>query len=491
MQDYLYPADQVAGGGITVADLSGDGLYDIVLAHYGQDQLYIGQPDGSFVDETASRWPDIESMSSAATAADVEGDGDLDLYLTNMWGDDHLLLNDGSGHFSDGTAAAGLSGRGRRGMGASFGDMDGDGDLDLFIADYLWCVNVFDASIGLEITECDHDPAELAPQSLWENLGDGRFVDVTDERMPPDTLPYALSHGAAWIDVDGDGDQDIYQFNDYRSEIEWVEPNHLYLNDGTGHFAEAPDRNADRYLASMGLGIADISGDGYPDFLLSDTYKITLLESLGEPDWYESALLRGLELSGEDGRESGWGTELVDLDNDGDLDAPMLFGRVVDTSGEIEEQRQPDAIYIQGEDGSFEQVAEQWGFANTEISRSLAVIDIDGDGWVELIRGALDAPALMYSSRCGAAHWIEVHLRDSGPNPYAIGAAVRVTAGGRERTAWILAGGTSIHTSLQPLARFGLGAAERVDTLAITWPDGGTSIFNDITADQRVTVTRE
>ncbi len=486
-QDWYYPREEVAGAGVTVAELTGDGLYDIVLSHWGEDQLFVAQPGGGYADETAARWPASPARTASVTAVDIEGDGDLDLFICAIDSADTLLINDGSGHFSDGTAAAGLDVRDRRCMGATFGDMDGDGDLDLFAADYLWC------ALDLEDPENYQDCVELPdgvtePQSLWENRGDGTFADVSD-RLPRSVLVESMMHSAAWLDADGDGDLDLYLVNDYRDFIPWATENRLYLNDGSGQFAAAPELNADVRVASMGLGVGDLNGDELPDLLISDEFKITLLESLGGAGWAESALARGLEVDGSIGRTAGWGTALADLDNDGDLDAPMVFGVIYADTLE-ESLDQPDAIYLQGDDGRFVEVGERWGFYNPGQSRSLAVLDVDGDGWLDLLRGALDGPAELYRARCGAESWLTVHLRDGPPNAYGIGAAVRVEAGGRSQIRWVMAGGTSLHTSLQPLAHFGLGASDVVDAVEVRWPDGALSRYEDIAARQEITIRR-
>ena len=492
-QDWMTPDTVVAGAGVTVADLTGDGLLDIVLPHWEQDQLFVARAGGGFDDKTATHWPsEVTSNSATATVADIDGDADLDLYLCNMEGDDHLLINDGSGHFSDGTAAAGLSGRDRRCMGSSFGDMDGDGDLDLFVADYLWCLG--DPETGE--TVCDRDPDTLSPQSLWENQGDGSFVDVS-ERLSRDTLVHSLMHGSVWIDVDLDGDQDLYVLNDSREEIAWVEPNLLYLNDGAGGLTRVEEGSqAELAMASMGLAVGDLNGDEYPDLLISDNYGVVLLESLGLMDWFNGALARGLDVRPtETDRETGWGTLLEDFDNDRDLDTAVVFGVLFPDGESFGAMEQPDALFLQGDDGQFEEIADAWGFSDTHVGRSLGIIDIDGDGWMDFLRSPLNGPAMLHRGRCGAEGWLEVHLRDDAtPNRFGVGARVRLTTGGERQLRWIFAGGTSIHTSLQPQAHFGLGDPETfdaVDTLEILWPDGATSTFTDVTPNQRVTITRE
>ena len=165
--------DPLAAAGMTIIDLTGDGLLDIYLPQIGMDQIYVGQPDGSLVDESSSRLPSLlSSPSNTGTAADVDGDGDQDLFVARKGGDHVLLVNDGSGVFTDGTEAAGLDRQGWPVAGGSFGDMDGDGDLDLFRITFRTC----DSSLA----EIPENPYTDGTQALWENQGDGTFVDVSE-----------------------------------------------------------------------------------------------------------------------------------------------------------------------------------------------------------------------------------------------------------------------------------------------------------------------
>ncbi len=484
------------GGGLTIADLTGDGLYDIFLPQTYQDQLYVGQEDGSLSDESASRLPELDSWSAGATAVDVDGDADLDLYLCNLDGPDYLLINDGSGHFSDGTEASGFGvATPRICTGSSWGDMDGDGDLDAFVLSYRQCE-----------VEGDEERS-TSPGNLWENQGDGTFVDVSD-RLPREVLEASVMRTITWLDLDGDGDQDLYLANDALHGVDCLYGNRVFLNQGDGSFVDGSEgTGVERRMGGMGIGIGDLNGDERPDMLMSDTQNIVLFESYDTLSWVDAALLHGLDLDPEaESRSAGWGTLLSDMDNDGDLDGVMVFGAIPegaelpvgsglgdDDSGQVyyNVQAQPDAVYLQGEDGTFEDVGEAWGLHDNESHRGLATVDLNGDGYLDMVRRVLDGDAKIHYAQCGAGAWIEVMLQQPGMNVYAVGAVVQARAGESRWTRWNLLAGTSLLTSTQPLVHFGLGDVDTLDELTVTWPDGQVSSFTDVSTRQRLAVIRE
>jgi hypothetical protein len=487
-----------AGGGVMIADIDGDGRLDIALPLLTGDRLYMTREEG-LVDETAARWPaGLETGSVALTAADYDGDGDLDLLTSDLGGDSRLLANDGAGHFTDVTEAAGLV-LSRRAMSAAWGDMDGDGDLDLAVAYHESCFEDPD--------RCDFD-LEKDNEVLWENLGDGTFASRS-ERLPSEVLIPSLMHVITWLDVDGDGDQDLYVTNDDR--LQDSEKNHLFFNDGAGNFTSASDDTyANVSMHGMGMALGALNGDGLPDLVMTDTARIVTLESLSEHSWYDGAVSRGLTVDPEnDDRWNGWGVDLVDLDNDGDLDLPMGFGWIGGTNYEpdpgdetpppladddpaYEEdtvEEQPDAIYLQDASGWFTDVAPDWGTDDLSATRATVGVDLDGDGFPELIKAFLDAPARVYRARCDDSAWLTVHLRDDSANTFGVGARVVARSGDLEVVRWVHAGGTGVHTSVQPLAQLGLGDADTVE-VEITWPDGEVSTFKGVDARQVVTVHR-
>jgi hypothetical protein len=476
--------DPLAAGGMTVADLTGDGRMDVYLPHVGADQLFVGQPDGTLADESDVRLAtDGIPSATAAAAVDIEGDGDLDLFVTTSIGENRLLINDGAGNFIDGTTAAGLSEQGWPGAQGVFGDMDADGDLDLFVVTYRNC----DASIAID----PENPWTDTPQALWENQGDGTFIDVS-ERIADHPGIGGRFRAAAWIDVDADQDLDLHIVSDRGFSSDCMLSNLLYRNDD-GSFADAADEMAlGIRMEGMGLGIGDLNEDGTPDFVMSDMQRVWMVESDSTGSWYDSTLVRGLDFDSEArDRWSGWGTELADLDNDGDLDLYVSFGGLSDAPGGfMNPMSQPDMLFLQESSGTFTEVAADWGVDDSASNRAVVTVDINGDGWLDLGRRTINGDAAFSMSRCGDAAWLKVYLEAPEPNPRGVGAVVLVRTGDRTQRRWLTVGGTGLQSSTEIVAHFGLGDAESVDLLEVQWPDGTVSQFTDVGTKRSVVVAR-
>jgi hypothetical protein len=223
---------------------------------------------------------------------------------------------------------------------------------------------------------------------------------------------------------------------------------------------------------------------------VSDTYKIWMMLSI-EGGWYDASAASGVSFDSTDPpRVGAWGDELVDLDNDGDLDLPVVFGVVLDYP-ELANTPSPDktdALWL-NDGGTFTEVASEWGWNDQHSSHGLAVLDIDMDGWLDLVRHPLRGPVQVMRARCGEGHWLQIDLRQDAPNIYAIGAVIDVTAGEQGWRRWVHAGGTSYNGATGPRVHVGLGDVEEVD-LSVRWPDGALDKLTDVPVDRLVTVRR-
>ena len=483
LQDFPDGPDTTLASGLAVDDLNGDGRLDIVLPHAGLPQLFMQQEDGSFVDESATRWADGIDGASAATIIDINGDGHPDVFMCAgpipYSGEpdplsNRLFLNDGTGILSDASADWGLTpDQFRFCYGAAFGDIDGDDDLDLALAINEFC-GTPDPNGGPQ--DCEYILDYPSSKSLW--LQENNTFEDISSRLPKEQTLASFSHVSTLLDIDGDHDLDLYLTNDAKSEISFSNNNVLFLNDGTGSFEFDQDNlfGLNIRIAGMGLGVGDLNSDERPDLLMSGTNNVYLMMSSSE-SWYEASQASGIRLTGNSDRIEGWGTEFADFDNDGDLDAPMMFGALFYTN---DYKRMPDAFFInQGEDG-FQQVAEDLGIADGGMGRGLLAVDLNGDGWLDLLKRELGGELLVYQARCGENAWSKIDLHQDGMNPQAVGARIEVTASGKRQSRWVLGGGTSLSSNGPLTQHLGLGTAEIIDKIRVTWPDGETSTFVDL-----------
>lgn len=470
------------GSGLAIADFTGDGRLDTFVITNMRWGMWKQDADGQFVEVTDSHLP-VDGPSTqiiGVSAADVDGDADLDVFLTRTAADNALLINDGSGVFSVANAS-GIDGSLNKSVASSWGDMDGDGDLDLFVSDYGPNVEDPFAEIG--------DFEVGTPSYLYENAGNGLFIDRS-ERLPPQVHDAFVFMGA-WIDLGGGPLPELLTVHDFG----WARPSQLFWNHNGDLVRDDGSAGWNISFAGMGLGIGDVNNDGEPDFVQSSWRKLSLLESAvssggGNNTWWETSHLKGLapNLEADVFQEFGWGTELVDIDLDGDLDIVIAHGEWTAFNDDLTPEK--DALWIQDDDGQFTDEAAAWKVDDGAIGRGLVVADLNGDGWPDMMKNPLNLPAKMYLSRCGDGSWSKVRLHNTGGNPFAVGAKVQVTVAGRTWTRWITAGSTSMFSGGPPEALFGLDGASTIDHIDVTWPDGATSQVADVSVNHVLDIWR-
>jgi hypothetical protein len=168
----------------------------------------------------------------------------------------------------------------------------------------------------------------------------------------------------------------------------------------------------------------------------------------------------------------------------------VVFGQLLGEPGADNPDEQPDALYINDGTGQLTQVAEDWGFADRGIGRGLLAVDLDRDGWLDLIKRELGGPTLGYRGNCGAASWLTVALRQPGGNSHAAGAVVTIEADGQSQRRWVHLGGTGMSSSGDGTVHFGLASTEQIDSLVVTWPDGEETTLEDVSARQHLQIER-
>jgi hypothetical protein len=458
-------------------------------------RLYRNRGNGTFEDVTARMGLDKVGWASSVCAADYDGDGWIDLFLT-YFGQNVLYRNDAGRRFDDRTARAGLARPGVRwGSGCSFIDHDRDGDLDLFVANYLR----FDLAAAPQPGEGANCvwrgiPVNCGPKGLptdtnlfYRNRGDGTFEDVSEPSgIARVTGRYPMTAVAA--DLDGDAWTDLYVASDSTAAI-------LYRNNRDGTFTDVAVASGAAFneqgnpQAGMGLAAGDIDADGRIDLLkthFADDIP-SLYRNLGRGMFEDVAVLAGL---GVQNRHVEWGAGLPDLDNDGWPDILYVTGNVYP---EVERQlpqypyRGPRIVFRNLGDGRFSDVTAESGSGATTVrsSRGAAFGDYDNDGDVDvLVMNMNEPPSLLRNDYSGKHNWLIVQLTGRPPNTAAIGATVTVTSGKRSQVRTVLSQ-SSYYSHDDLRLHFGLGAAARADRVDVRWPSGTTQSLTDV-ASRRI-----
>jgi hypothetical protein len=497
---------EVVGCGVAFLDYDNDGWLDLLVLSGTRlegppagatNRLYKNNRDGTFTDVTEKAGLTRAGWASAVTVGDYDNDGFDDLFIT-YYGHNVLYHNNGDGTFSDVTEKAGLRQEAiRYGAGCTWVDYDRDGRLDLFVANYLNTTLEKLPKPG-ESSDCRWKgvPVNCGPRGLptgfvqlFHNNGDGTFTDVSQKSgVAKAAGSYPMTAVAA--DYDNDGWPDIYVACD--STASW-----LFRNQHDGTFREEGlERGAalsedGLEQAGMGIGVGDYDLDGNLDIFkthFSDDTNV-LYRNDGKGYYTDFTIRAGI---GVETRYVGWGTGMVDLDNDGHPDLFLVTGSVypeVERALPAYPFRTPRLVFRNLGDGRFEELIEEAGpgVAATHTSRGCAFGDFDNDGDVDvLVMNMNEPPSLLRNDVTGNGHWLKVLLAGVKSNRSAIGARVTARYGGRAQAQEVTAQ-SSFYSVNDRRLHFGLGAATTAD-LTIRWPNGGSETIPGVEADQLVVV---
>ncbi len=534
--EYLYN-----GGGVAVGDVDGDGLADLFFtATQLPNRLYRNLGGFRFEDitEQAGVAGRDSSMTTGATFADVDGDGDLDLYVCQTgkpeWPFDRrnlLYLNDGTGAFTEQAEAWGIASTNYSNQ-ATFFDYDHDGDLDLYLLNHPYN---FKAGNEVILGQTDLDPA--TSDQFFRNDG-SRFTEVSEQAGIRNE---AFGLSATALDYDNDGWLDVYVANDY------VQPDYLYQNEGDGTFTSVgPEALAHTSHFGMGADAADINNDGDLDLIVLDMMaedarrqrllgsvmnyeRFTLQQEVGmgaqvmrnmlqvntgDGDFAEVGQLAGVSTT-----DWSWGPLLADFDLDGFRDLFVANGYRRDVTNldymqftidslrragggrvnvsniyeyldEVPSEPIPNYAYRNRGDLSFEDVSRQWGVAEPSFSNGAAYADLDNDGDLDLIVNDIDAHARLYRNRADVLmperHWLRVAFEGMDGNPFGIGARVTVeTDAGQQVGENVMTRG--FYSSVEPALYFGLGP-DSTATVSVRWLDGTVQRLEGVAANQQLTL---
>jgi hypothetical protein len=557
----------VQGGGVALGDVDGDGLTDLFLAKTeGPSALYRNLGGLRFEEIAATAGVALGDRAvTGAILHDVDGDRDRDLLVNALGGPNALLVNDGTGRFREDTLFPGRASR----LGSTtstLADIDGDGDLDLYTTNYKAYTTLdrlspqdraFDQIVRrrgereFEVVERYRQDYRVIvredlrgvsliqradPDALYLNDGSGRFTPVPmggssrflDEEGQPLAEPREdFGLAARFYDVDGDRDPDLYVANDFE------DPDQFWINDGRGTF-RLITRTAQRTTSNSGMSVdfGDIDRDGWPDLfevdmLSRDTRRLrsqiptqtvlpkqpgviddrpqlqrnTLFLNRGDGTFAQIAELADLDASGW-----SWGTMFLDVDLDGFEDLLVTTGHPWDLMdadaqeklrnrlSDVDWLRQretypslelPNYAFRNRGDLRFEEVSDAWRFnAGPDLSHGIAAGDLDQDGDLDVVINRLGAPALVLRNDAAAPR-VAVELLGRAPNTAGVGATVRVTGGGSgasggggafgPQSREVTAGGLYLSHS-DPLLTFAAGSADSV-MIEVQWRGGARSVI--------------
>ena len=549
------------GSGVALADADGDGLVDLYFCGLETpNRLYRNLGDWRFADITRASGTGCTTQASTGAAfADVDGDGDMDLLVTGIRAGVRLFLNQGGGRFAEGTRQRGLDG-GEGSTSMALGDIDGDGDLDLYVVHYR--NRTFrddpDAEFDVRIEKGEHQLLAYngrpvshpdlqgrfsldsrngilengQADALYLNRGAGRF-----ERMPwdgsvfrerdgsPSPAPYDWGLSAQMRDLDGDSRPDLYVCNDFQS------PDRVWINDSRGRFAPIAEHAIRQTsLFSMGIDAADLNGDGRDDLFVADMLsplhadrmvqimepsafaqyrsvqgsrpqfpRNTLLLSRGDGTYAEIARLARLHAS-----YWSWCPIFLDVDLDGHQDLLVTTGHWRDAQNadismqidravrehslrglaRLRERRRfprldtPNVAFRNRGDLTFEETGAAWGFDSRRISHGMALADLDNDGDADAVINCLNAPPLLLRNTTTRPR-IRVRLKGNPPNTRGIGARLTYTTTGLPpQSQEILAAGR--YLSSDDPARTFAAVPDSPGTLLVRWRNGTESRIEDV-----------
>ncbi len=471
-------------GGVVLFDYDLDGDVDVLFVDGGalpgyrgpepRSRLYRNDGRGRFADVTAAAGLVSPEYGAGGTAGDVDGDGDLDLYLT-AFGANRLLRSEGDGTFTDVTGSAGV-GDPLWGAGAAFSDVDRDGDLDLYVANYVdfaldnhrFCGNEETGLRGY----CAPRMYNGEPDHFYRNRGDGTFDDDTLRAGFGGAVEAGL--GVAFGDLDDDGWPDLYVAND-------ADPNFFFHNRGDGTFEDqslvSGTALSDQGEAEGGMGVdlGDVDGDGRLDIFVTnfEFESNALYRNLGQGLFVDERF--AARLAEPSLAWLAFGVDLADLDNDGDLDVVIANGHILDNAPEFNELSsfaQRNQLFENLGGARFREVLDA-GLDTVRVSRGLATGDLDGDGDLEIAIVNSDDVAEVWENRTEpGGRWLLVDLAGAGGNSHGVGARVAVRDGGRTQVEEVRAGSSYLSQSALTL-HFGLGAAPVAEgDIEVAWPSG-------------------
>jgi enediyne biosynthesis protein E4 len=491
-------------GGVLLLDYDRDGWLDIYFTNAptyddalkgkkARGALYHNNHDGTFSDVTDQAGIGTPCMAQGGAVADYNNDGWPDIYLT-CYGGNVLYRNNGDGTFTDVTKQAGV-GDGRWSTGAAWGDYDNDGFVDLMVTNYvdfdLHHPPVFGSGatcryMGVDV-QCGPRGLKGAGDSLFHNNSNGTFTEVSKQAGVDDPDGY-YGLSVIWADFNNTGRPDIYVANDSMAAF-------LYQNQGDGKFTNiglesgAALGEDGHEQAEMGIAVGDYLHNGRQSMAVSDFAldNSPLYRNDGKWDFEDVSYASGMGLASVPLVK--WGIQFVDLDNDGWLDLVTVAGHVypqADGFSSGAKYRESKLVQMNQGNGTFCDASDQAGPAILEprVSRGLAVGDLFNDGNMDLVvEDLVGSPMVLRNPGLPGRHWVSFELAGTKSNRMAIGARLKLVAGGITQTAEIHSGGSYLSMS-DTRVHFGLDKTTKIDSVEIHWPSGAVETLKNLEADK-------
>ena len=494
------------GAAAAVGDYDGDGFDDIFVtdSEAGKpNHLYHNNGNMTFTDVAeqagVAGGNDPLSIVSDAIWFDYDNDGREDL-LVARFGTPILYHNEGNGKFRDVTATSGFNKFANTIAVIAF-DYDNDGLVDVMFGNYFQPVNLLNLKTTHVLPNDLDNAVNGGGVSLWRNLGNGRFEDVTEKAGFGKHTGWTLDIGHG--DFNNDGLQDVYLACDYGTD-------RIFFNNGDGTFRDATEKSIGfDTRKGMNVDVADFDNDGWLDIYVTNITDEYMKEC--NMLWHNNHDGTFTDISKETGTCAtlwGWAAKFGDFDNDGWQDLfvvnglrsagkenyiPVLLNLITKPGVDFTDLANWPAIGDMTWSGyqkkkmfrnlggqAFKEISASAGVDNDKDGRGIAMGDFDNDGRLDLFQTNADQPALFYRGVSeGIGNWVQLRLTGTKSNRDAIGARIRLTAGGLTQIREI-DGGNGYASQSMRRAHFGIGKATKVDSVEIRWPSGKTEKFGAI-----------